>query len=127
MKKICLLAVFALFLLFPAAGAFAAPGDGTADMPRKMSQQAIDARLKMMEGAWFDGNNRLVLEIYGRKINDWEVLDFEDLVANGPSSGTTIFWVLDGRNVRGIQMDWRLAGEESDYLFIDGTTALHRR
>ena len=126
MKKICLLAVFALFLLFPAAGALAAPGNGAADMPGKMSQQAIDARLKMMEGAWFDGNNRLVLEIYGRKINDWEVLDYEDL-ANGPSMGTTIFWVMDNGKVRGIQMDWRLAGETSDYLFIDGTTALHRR
>ncbi|MEX5286150.1 hypothetical protein QCO44_11060 [Selenomonas sputigena] len=126
MKKICLLAVFAVVLLFPAAGALAAPGNGAADMPGKMSQQAIDARLKMMEGAWFDGNNRLVLEIYGRKINDWEVLDYEDL-ANGPSMGTTIFWVMDNDKVRGIQMDWRLAGETSDYLFIDGTTALHRR
>ena len=85
----------------------------------------METRLKLLQGDWLNPKGHLVLEIKGRKINGCEIVNYEDLV-DRTTMGTTVFWVLEAEGERKLQMDWRIFGDENDYIFLDGSLMLRR-
>jgi len=65
------------------------------------------------------------LEIQGQKINGCEITKYEDLV-DRQTMGTTVFWLLEEEGERMMQLDWRIMGDDSDYIFLDGKLMLRR-
>lgn len=127
MRKIFLLIACALLLL-QGAPAKAAPPEAapSAAPPSAASQPAtLEGRLKLLAGDWLSPRGTLILEIRGQKINGCEVTKYEDLVDRS-TMGTTVFWILEEEGERMMQLDWRILGDESDYLFLDGRLMLRR-
>ena len=50
---------------------------------------------------------------------------YEDLVDRS-TLGTTVFWIVEEEGERMMQLDWRIQGDDSDYIFLDGRLKLHR-
>lgn len=121
--KMFLLIFCALPLLLSAP----AEAEPTAVSPTRAasSASAMEARLKLIEGDWLSPKGTLILEIQGQKINGCEITKYEDLVDRG-NMGTTVFWILEEDGERMMQIDWRIMGDESDYLFLDGRLMLRR-
>lgn len=127
MRKIFLLIACALLLL-QGAPAKAAPPEAapSAAPPSAAAQPAtLEGRLKLLAGDWLSPRGTLILEIRGQKINGCEVTKYEDLVDRS-TMGTTVFWILEEEGERMMQLDWRILGDESDYLFLDGRLMLRR-
>ena len=122
MRKIFLCIVCALLLLLASlAGAEAA----AVSPPDAAPAAGMEARLKLLEGDWLSPKGTLILEIQGQKINGCEVTKYEDLVDRS-TMGTTVFWILEEEGERMMQLDWRIQGDDSDYIFLDGRLKLHR-
>lgn len=117
MRKIFLL-IFCALLLLPAVPA-------TAQLPTAPPAGGMEARLKLLQGDWLNPKGHLVLEIKGQKINGCQITKYEDLIDRS-TMGTTVFWVLEAAGERKIQMDWRILGDDSDYIFLDGSLMLRR-
>ena len=122
MRKIFLVLVCALLLL-PAslAGAEAA----AVSPPDAAPAAGMEARLKLLRGDWLSPKGTLILEIQGQKINGCEITKYEDLV-DRQTMGTTVFWLLEEEGERMMQLDWRIMGDDSDYIFLDGKLMLRR-
>lgn len=116
MRKIFLF-IFCALLLLSAAAASAAPEAAPA--------VGMEARLKLLEGDWLSPKGTLILEIQGQKINGCEITKYEDLVDRS-TMGTTVFWIVEEEGERMMQLDWRILGDDSDYIFLDGRLKLHR-
>lgn len=119
MRKVFLF-IFCTLLLLPMALAGAAP-----QLPTAPQTGGMETRLKLLQGDWLNPKGHLVLEIKGRKINGCEITNYEDLV-DRTTMGTTVFWVLEAEGERKLQMDWRIFGDENDYIFLDGSLMLRR-
>lgn len=122
MRKIFLFIVCALLLL-PAspAGAEAA----AVSPPDAAPVAGMAARLKLLAGDWLSPKGTLILEISGQKINGCEITKYEDLVDRS-TMGTTVFWIVEAEGERMMQLDWRIQGDDSDYIFLDGRLKLQR-
>ena len=79
----------------------------------------------LLEGDWLSPKGTLILEIQGQKINGCEITKYEDLV-DRQTMGTTVFWLLEEEGERMMQLDWRIMGDDSDYIFLDGKLMLRR-
>lgn len=85
----------------------------------------MEMRLKLLAGEWLSPKGTLILEVEGQKINGCEITKYEDLVDRS-TMGTTVFWILEEEGERMMQLDWRIQGDDSDYIFLDGRLKLHR-
>ena len=85
----------------------------------------METRLKLLAGEWLSPKGTLILEVEGQKINGCEITKYEDLVDRS-TMGTTVFWILEEEGERMMQLDWRIQGDDSDYIFLDGRLKLHR-
>ena len=121
MRKIILFIASLLLLATVAAAAPATPA-APAEAP---PASAMAARLKLLEGDWLSPKGTLILEIQGEKINGCEITKYEDLV-DRQTMGTTVFWLLEEEGERMMQLDWRIMGDDSDYIFLDGKLMLRR-
>ena len=121
MRKIILFIASLLLLATVAAAAPATPA-APAEAP---PASAMAARLKLLEGDWLSPKGTLILEIQGQKINGCEITKYEDLV-DRQTMGTTVFWLLEEAGERMMQLDWRIMGDDSDYIFLDGKLMLRR-
>ena len=122
MRKIFLCIVCALLLLLASlAGAEAA----AVSPPDAAPAAGMEARLKLLRGDWLSPKGTLILEIQGQKINGCEITKYEDLVDRS-TLGTTVFWIVEEEGERMMQLDWRIQGDDSDYIFLDGRLKLHR-
>lgn len=121
MRKIILFIASLLLLATVAAAAPATPA-APAEAP---PASAMAARLKLLEGDWLSPKGTLILEIQGQKINGCEITKYEDLV-DRQTMGTTVFWLLEEEGERMMQLDWRIMGDDSDYIFLDGKLMLRR-
>ena len=89
------------------------------------SPSGMETRLKLLAGEWLSPKGTLILEVEGQKINGCEITKYEDLVDRS-TMGTTVFWILEEEGERMMQLDWRIQGDDSDYIFLDGRLKLHR-
>ena len=121
MRKIILFIASLLLLATVAAAAPATPA-APAEAP---PASAMAARLKLLEGDWLSPKGTLILEIQGQKINGCEITKYEDLV-DRQTMGTSVFWLLEEEGERMMQLDWRIMGDDSDYIFLDGKLMLRR-
>ena len=124
MRKIILFIASLLLLATVAAAAPATPAAPAAPAEAPPAS-AMAARLKLLEGDWLSPKGTLILEIQGQKINGCEITKYEDLV-DRQTMGTTVFWLLEEEGERMMQLDWRIMGDDSDYLFLDGKLMLRR-
>ena len=124
MRKIILFIASLLLLATVAAAAPATPAAPTAPAEAPPAS-AMAARLKLLEGDWLSPKGTLILEIQGQKINGCEITKYEDLV-DRQTMGTTVFWLLEEEGERMMQLDWRIMGDDSDYIFLDGKLMLRR-
>ena len=124
MRKIILFIASLLLLATVAAAAPATPAAPAAPAEAPPAS-AMAARLKLLEGDWLSPKGTLILEIQGQKINGCEITKYEDLVDRS-TMGTTVFWILEEEGERMMQLDWRIQGDDSDYIFLDGRLKLHR-
>ena len=85
----------------------------------------MEMRLKLLAGEWLSPKGTLILEVEGQKINGCEITKYEDLVDRS-TMGTTVFWIVEEEGERMMQLDWRIQGDDSDYIFLDGRLKLHR-
>ncbi len=117
MRKIFFLFLFALCflpLLLTAKAGAATP-----------SATDMASRLAFLQGNWLNSSGGIILNIHGQTINGCIITKYEDLV-DRTSMGTTVFWIIEESGERMMQLDWRIMGEESDYLFLDGRAVLRR-
>ncbi len=124
MRKIILFIASLLLLATVAAAAPATPAAPAAPAEAPPAS-AMAARLKLLEGDWLSPKGTLILEIQGQKINGCEITKYEDLV-DRQTMGTTVFWLLEEAGERMMQLDWRIMGDDSDYIFLDGKLMLRR-
>ena len=124
MRKIILFIASLLLLATVAAAAPATPVAPAAPAEAPPAS-AMAARLKLLEGDWLSPKGTLILEIQGEKINGCEITKYEDLV-DRQTMGTTVFWLLEEEGERMMQLDWRIMGDDSDYIFLDGKLMLRR-
>ena len=124
MRKIILFIALLLLLATVAAAAPATPAAPAAPAEAPPAS-AMAARLKLLEGDWLSPKGTLILEIQGQKINGCEITKYEDLVDRS-TLGTTVFWLLEEEGERMMQLDWRIMGDDSDYIFLDGKLMLRR-
>ncbi len=124
MRKIILFIASLLLLATVAAAAPATPAAPAAPAEAPPAS-AMAARLKLLEGDWLSPKGTLILEIQGQKINGCEITKYEDLV-DRQTMGTTVFWLLEEEGERMMQLDWRIMGDDSDYIFLDGKLMLRR-
>ena len=124
MRKIILFITSMLLLATVAAAAPATPAAPAAPAEAPPAS-AMAARLKLLEGDWLSPKGTLILEIQGEKINGCEITKYEDLV-DRQTMGTTVFWLLEEEGERMMQLDWRIMGDDSDYIFLDGKLMLRR-
>lgn len=124
MRKIILFIASLLLLATVAAAAPATPVAPAAPAEAPPAS-AMAARLKLLEGDWLSPKGTLILEIQGQKINGCEITKYEDLV-DRQTMGTTVFWLLEEEGERMMQLDWRIMGDDSDYIFLDGKLMLRR-
>ena len=124
MRKIILFIASLLLLATVAAAAPATPAAPAAPAEAPPAS-AMAARLKLLEGDWLSPKGTLILEIQGEKINGCEITKYEDLV-DRQTMGTTVFWLLEEEGERMMQLDWRIMGDDSDYIFLDGKLMLRR-
>ena len=124
MRKIILFITSMLLLATVAAAAPATPAAPAAPAEAPPAS-AMAARLKLLEGDWLSPKGTLILEIQGQKINGCEITKYEDLV-DRQTMGTTVFWLLEEEGERMMQLDWRIMGDDSDYIFLDGKLMLRR-
>ena len=123
MRKKFLFVVCVLLLLTASlAGAEAA----VAAPPEAVSAPSgMEMRLKLLAGEWLSPKGTLILEVEGQKINGCEITKYQELVDRS-TMGTTVFWILEEEGERMMQLDWRIQGDDSDYIFLDGRLKLHR-
>ena len=124
MRKIILFIASLLLLATVAAAAPATPAAPAAPAEAPPAS-GMAARLKLLEGDWLSPKGTLILEIQGEKINGCEITKYEDLV-DRQTMGTTVFWLLEEEGERMMQLDWRIMGDDSDYIFLDGKLMLRR-
>lgn len=121
-KKFLFVVCVLLLLTASLAGAEAA----VAAPPEAVSAPSgMEMRLKLLAGEWLSPKGTLILEVEGQKINGCEITKYEDLVDRS-TMGTTVFWILEEEGERMMQLDWRIQGDDSDYIFLDGRLKLHR-
>ena len=123
MRKKFLFVVCVLLLLTASlAGAEAA---AVAPPEAVSAPSGMEMRLKLLAGEWLSPKGTLILEVEGQKINGCEITKYEDLVDRS-TMGTTVFWILEEEGERMMQLDWRIQGDDNDYIFLDGRLKLHR-
>ena len=121
-KKFLFVVCVLLLLTANLAGAEAA---AVAPPEAVSAPSGMEMRLKLLAGEWLSPKGTLILEIEGQKINGCEITKYEDLVDRS-TMGTTVFWILEEEGERMMQLDWRIQGDDSDYIFLDGRLKLHR-
>lgn len=121
-KKFLFVVCVLLLLTASLAGAEAA---AVAPPEAVSAPSGMEMRLKLLAGEWLSPKGTLILEVEGQKINGCEITKYEDLVDRS-TMGTTVFWILEEEGERMIQLDWRIQGDDSDYIFLDGRLKLHR-
>lgn len=121
-KKILFVVCVLLLLTASLAGAEAA---AVAPPEAVSAPSGMEMRLKLLAGEWLSPKGTLILEVEGQKINGCEITKYEDLVDRS-TMGTTVFWILEEEGERMMQLDWRIQGDDSDYIFLDGRLKLHR-
>ena len=121
-KKFLFVVCVLLLLTASLAGAEAA---AVAPPEAVSAPSGMELRLKLLAGEWLSPKGTLILEIEGQKINGCEITKYEDLVDRS-TMGTTVFWILEEEGERMMQLDWRIQGDDSDYIFLDGRLKLHR-
>ena len=124
MRKIILFIASLLLLATVAAAAPATPAAPAAPAEAPPAS-AMAARLKLLVGDWLSPKGTLILEIQGQKINGCEITKYEDLV-DRQTMGTSVFWLLEEEGERMMQLDWRIMGDDSDYIFLDGKLMMRR-
>ena len=122
MRKIFLFIVCALLLL---SASLAGAEPAAVSPPEAAPATGMEVRLKLLKGDWLSPKGTLILEIEGQKINGCEITKYEDLVDRA-TMGTTVFWIVEEEGERMMQLDWRIQGDDSDYIFLDGRLKLHR-
>ena len=123
MRKKFLFVVCVLLLL---SASLAGTEAAVAASPESVSAPSgMEMRLKLLAGEWLSPKGTLILEVEGQKINGCEITKYEDLVDRS-TMGTTVFWILEEEGERMMQLDWRIQGDDSDYIFLDGRLKLHR-
>ena len=115
---VCVLLLLTASLAWAEAAAVASPGAVSAP-------SGMETRLKLLAGEWLSPKGTLILEVEGQKINGCEITKYEDLVDRS-TMGTTVFWIVEEEGERMMQLDWRIQGDDSDYIFLDGRLKLHR-
>lgn len=121
-KKFLFVVCVLLLLTASLAGAEAA---AVAPPEAVSAPSGMEMRLKLLAGEWLSPKGTLILEVEGQKINGCEITKYEDLVDRS-TMGTTVFWILEEEGERMMQLDWRIQGDDNDYLFLDGRLKLHR-
>ena len=121
-KKFLFVVCVLLLLTASLAGAEAA---AVAPPEAVSAPSGMETRLKLLAGEWLSPKGTLILEVEGQKINGCEITKYEDLVDRS-TMGTTVFWILEEEGERMMQLDWRIRGDDSDYIFLDGRLKLHR-
>ena len=121
-KKFLFVVCVLLLLTATLAGAEAA---AVAPPEAVSAPSGMEMRLKLLAGEWLSPKGTLILEVEGQKINGCEITKYEDLVDRS-TMGTTVFWILEEEGERMMQLDWRIQGDDSDYIFLDGRLKLHR-
>ena len=121
-KKFLFVVCVLLLLSASLAGAEAA---AVAPPEAVSAPSGMELRLKLLAGEWLSPKGTLILEVEGQKINGCEITKYEDLVDRS-TMGTTVFWILEEEGERMMQLDWRIQGDDSDYIFLDGRLKLHR-
>ena len=121
-KKFLFVVCVLLLLIASLAGAEAA---AVAPPEAVSAPSGMEMRLKLLAGEWLSPKGTLILEVEGQKINGCEITKYEDLVDRS-TMGTTVFWILEEEGERMMQLDWRIQGDDSDYIFLDGRLKLHR-
>ena len=121
-KKFLFVVCVLLLLTASLAGAEAA---AVAPPEAVSAPSGMEMRLKLLAGEWLSPKGTLILEIEGQKINGCEITKYEDLVDRS-TMGTTVFWILEEEGERMMQLDWRIQGDDSDYIFLDDKLKLHR-
>ena len=121
-KKFLFVVCVLLLLTANLAGAEAA---AVAPPEAVSAPSGMELRLKLLAGEWLSPKGTLILEVEGQKINGCEITKYEDLVDRS-TMGTTVFWILEEEGERMMQLDWRIQGDDSDYIFLDGRLKLHR-
>jgi len=121
-KKFLFVVCVLLLLTANLAGAEAA---AVASPEAVSAPSGMEMRLKLLAGEWLSPKGTLILEVEGQKINGCEITKYEDLVDRS-TMGTTVFWILEEEGERMMQLDWRIQGDDSDYIFLDGRLKLHR-
>lgn len=121
-KKFLFVVCVLLLLTASLAGAEAA---AVAPPEAVSAPSGMEMRLKLLAGEWLSPKGTLILEVEGQKINGCEITKYEDLVDRS-TMGTTVFWILEEEGERMMQLDWRIQGDDNDYIFLDGRLKLHR-